>query len=176
MPQISDTMTSGTTKSFKEAIKTRPTTSKTPRMSTSSIKMRRSEAGSSTPTHHSMSEPNAMPATIASRMRLVSDILFLAGLRMPGNHSHIGARVTGRGINTQRPSCIATTHRVIDHGAHFGTLTLAGLPAIGGMIHCRLLLRCRTTASTQKHNDGQQSKQRSVKISHDVIVRHHGGQ
>ena len=94
MPQMSDTMTSGTTSSFSDAIKTLPTTSKRPSTKPFSIKACNPPAGSRAPMSHSSREPRAIPATMASKMRLVRDMLFLAGFGVPGGHGHIGAGIT----------------------------------------------------------------------------------
>ena len=95
MPQMSDTMTSGTTSSFNDAMKILPTTSNKPSIKPFSMNACSPPAGSSAPISHSSREPRAIPATMASKMRLVRDMLFLAGFRVPSGHGHIGAGITG---------------------------------------------------------------------------------
>ena len=95
IPQISDTMTSGTTNSFSDAINTLPTTSNNPSIKPFSINACSPPAGSNAPISHSSREPRAIPATMASKMRLVRDMLFLAGFGVPSGYGHISAGITG---------------------------------------------------------------------------------
>ena len=130
IPQISDTITRGTTRSLSDAMKIRPKTSKNPRIRPFWINPYNPDSGSITPISHSSAEPRVMPASIARRMRLVSDILFLAGFGMPGRDGHIGAGVTGRGVGIETAIAAPTTYRVINHRADSRSLALAGLPTL----------------------------------------------